>query len=77
MLVLNRKSGQKVCIPQLDIVLTVLRISHGRVQIGLSAPREIKAYRAEVWERISGGSEGAAEQASGCVPKHGIPVSLG
>jgi carbon storage regulator len=52
MLVLRRKRGQQVCIPQLDCVLTILDITAGQVRIGLTAPKEVKAYRGEVWERI-------------------------
>ena len=40
MLVLSRKVGEKICIND-DIVLTVLRLQHDKVRIGIEAPRKV------------------------------------
>jgi carbon storage regulator CsrA len=45
MLVLSRKKQQQILIPGLDIRITVLSISAGRVQLGIEAPRGIEITR--------------------------------
>ncbi len=51
MLVLTRKSGQKLRIGN-RIVITVLDCSSGQIKIGVEAPKEIPIYREEVYSRI-------------------------
>ena len=45
MLVLSRKVGEQICVPEWKLVLTVLKITHGRVRIGFAAPAEISVSR--------------------------------
>ncbi|MFN9978169.1 MAG: carbon storage regulator, partial [Phycisphaerae bacterium] len=45
MLVLSRKPQQQILIPELNICITVLSISPGRVQIGIEAPQGIHITR--------------------------------
>jgi carbon storage regulator len=52
MLVLSRKRGEKIVLPQLGIELMVVEISGDRVRIGVAAPPEITVYREEIWHRI-------------------------
>lgn len=47
MLVLSRKVGESIEIGS-DITLIVTRISGGRIQIGIDAPREVAVRRAEL-----------------------------
>jgi carbon storage regulator len=47
MLVLSRKPQQGIWIGD-DIFVTVLRIDHGRVKIGIEAPASVKVDRAEL-----------------------------
>ena len=51
MLVLTRKSGEKIIIGD-DIVVTVLDVAGTQVRIGIEAPREIAVHRSEIYERI-------------------------
>jgi carbon storage regulator len=51
MLILSRKLGERVVVPYLELVVTVLAIRGKTVQLGITAPEEIKVYREEVWQR--------------------------
>jgi carbon storage regulator len=50
MLVLTRKSGQEIVIDG-GIRIIVLDVQGNRVQVGISAPAEVKVYRKEIQER--------------------------
>jgi carbon storage regulator len=52
MLVLSRGCHQRVVFPSLRVSIEILKISGGRVQIGIEAPKEIPVHRSEVAERI-------------------------
>ena len=47
MLVLSRKIGEQVLVPELGIYITVLSAGTNRVQLGIEAPREIQITRPE------------------------------
>lgn len=51
MLVLNRKIGEQIVIGK-DITVTIVEIKHGRVRLGVSAPREVSIHREEIAARI-------------------------
>jgi carbon storage regulator len=51
MLVLSRKVGEQICLPQFDIVLTVLEVKGRTVRLGIAAPRKIAVVRKELQER--------------------------
>ncbi|MBT7618320.1 MAG: carbon storage regulator CsrA [Calditrichaeota bacterium] len=51
MLVLTRKSGEKIRIGN-DIILTVLDNQSGQVKIGIDAPRDVPIYREEIYQQI-------------------------
>ena len=51
MLVLSRKAEESMFIGD-DIKITVLDIRGGQVRIGITAPRDVKIHREEVYERI-------------------------
>ena len=48
MLVLSRRSKDKVVFPQLGITVHFIRVQSGQVKIGIDAPREIKILRDEL-----------------------------
>jgi carbon storage regulator CsrA len=50
MLVLSRKPGESIVIDH-GVVVTVLDIGRGRVQIGITAPRETRVVRQELFGR--------------------------
>ena len=51
MLVLSRKVGEQICVPQFDIVLTVLEVKGRTVRLGIAAPKEIAVVRKELHKR--------------------------
>ena len=52
MLVLSRKLGEYVLVPQCGLSLTVVAIEGDVVRLGFTAPSELGIYREEVWQRI-------------------------
>ncbi len=50
MLVLTRKVGEKIVIGD-DIVITVVRLNHDKVRLGIDAPAHVPVHRLEVVER--------------------------
>jgi carbon storage regulator len=52
MLVIQRKIGEQIVIPQRQITIEVLGCSGGRVRLGISAPTSTAVHRSEVWATI-------------------------
>ena len=52
MLVLSRKVGERIVIPECNLGITVVAIEGNRVRLGLSAPPDVAVYREEVWFQI-------------------------
>ncbi len=52
MLVLSRKPGEQIVLPDSDVTVTVLEISGKKVRLGFAAPPGISVHRSEVWDRI-------------------------
>jgi carbon storage regulator len=57
MLVLSRKLGERVLVPQCELSVTVVAIEGNVVRLGFTAPTEVGVYREEVWERIRSENE--------------------
>jgi len=51
MLILTRKSGEKIAIGD-DIVITVLETRGNQVKLGIEAPSDITIHRQEVYEKV-------------------------
>lgn len=51
MLILTRRPNESIVIND-DIYLTILGIKGNQVRIGITAPREVKIYREEVYNSI-------------------------
>lgn len=47
MLVLSRKLGEKIVING-NIVITIVDIDHGRIRLGIDAPKEVPIFRQEL-----------------------------
>ena len=61
MLVLSRKSGERILIGD-DIVIQAVRIGPNSVRLGISAPRDIPIVREELEELTAGAaSEGGTD----------------
>jgi carbon storage regulator len=52
MLVLSRKEGDEILLPELDIVVRVLKVRGKTVSIGIEAPRGIRILRSELESRV-------------------------
>ena len=52
MLVLSRKIGERMVIPDCDLTITVVAVEGGKVKLGFSAPKEVAVFREEVWRQI-------------------------
>jgi carbon storage regulator len=52
MLVLSRKVGERIVLPDSRVTVTVLEVKGSTVRIGVSAPPEVSVHREEVWQRL-------------------------
>jgi carbon storage regulator len=52
MLVLSRKSGEKILIGE-DVEVVVLQVDGDRVKLGFVAPRYVPIFRAEIHQKLS------------------------
>jgi carbon storage regulator len=55
MLVLSRRSGEEILVPQHEITFRILEIRGDQVRIGLTAPSDVRLFRGEVWARVRDG----------------------
>lgn len=51
MLILTRKSGEKITVGD-NVVVSVLEIKGSQVKLGIEAPKGIAVHRGEIYERI-------------------------
>ncbi|MDD3594610.1 MAG: carbon storage regulator CsrA [Candidatus Gastranaerophilales bacterium] len=63
MLVLSRKTGQKIIIND-DIEVVVLEVKGDTVKLGIEAPRNVTIYRHEIYEEIKQENLKTANQTS-------------
>ena len=52
MLILGRKVGERILVPQCGLAVTVLAVEGNKVRLGVFAPAEVAVYREEVWLRV-------------------------
>jgi carbon storage regulator len=52
MLVLSRKIGEKIVMPECGVEITITSIRGSQVCLGISAPSQVSVHRQEVWQRI-------------------------
>jgi carbon storage regulator len=53
MLILSRKTGERIVLPEAGVSISVIGIHGKRVRIGIEAPRAASVHREEVWRRIA------------------------
>jgi carbon storage regulator len=51
MLVLTRKVGERIVVPDCDLTITVVAVHGNTVRLGISAPAEVGVYREEICRR--------------------------
>lgn len=52
MLVLSRKLGERIVVPNCELTVTVVAIDGNTVRLGVEAPASTAVHREEVWRRI-------------------------
>ena len=52
MLVLSRKIGERMVVPDCDLTITVVAVEGNKVRLGFSAPKEVAVFREEIWRQI-------------------------
>lgn len=62
MLVLSRKVGERILIGD-KIAVTVVKIGHGGVRIGVEAPPELAVVREELAEELKRAEQALADEA--------------
>lgn len=60
MLVLSRKQGERIVVPQCGLELTVVSIDGATVRLGVSAPDDVGVFREELWLKMSEPAENCA-----------------
>ena len=56
MLTISRRVGERILIG--DGI--VIEVSGGSIRLGITAPKELRIYREELWERVKAENEAAA-----------------
>jgi carbon storage regulator len=51
MLVLRRKLGERILLPECGVTVTVVAIEGNTVRLGISAPAEMGVFREELWQQ--------------------------
>ena len=52
MLVLTRKIGESVVLPDCGVTVTVVAVQGDKVRLGFAAPARVVIHREEVWQRL-------------------------
>lgn len=68
MLVITRKSGERICLGD-EITITVLDIVGSSVRLGIEAPATVPVYRHEIWAAVKAENQAAAESSQADLPK--------
>jgi carbon storage regulator len=59
MLVLTRKIGQQIVLPDQGITIDVVDVGKTHVRLGIAAPRDVPVHRSEVWNRAHATDNGS------------------
>jgi len=65
MLVLTRKIGQAIQVPEYGVIIRVLSIHHDRVHLGITAPVTVRILRGELLEGLTQGTAEETKSARG------------
>ena len=68
MLILSRKTNQKIVIGE-NVEITIIEVKGEQVKIGIEAPRNLKAFRREVYEEIQKENRAAQVTEKPILPK--------
>ncbi len=62
MLVLKRKLGERIVVPNCGVTITIVAIEGNIVRLGVEAPESIPIHREEVWRRICAQLNGSSKE---------------
>lgn len=62
MLVLSRKCGESIVLPDIGITVTVVAIDGGRIRLGFEGPREVSVVRPTLPDNPSGNAPVSLQQ---------------
>lgn len=51
MLVLSRKKGEQILVPECGVTVKVLAVKGNTIRLGIEAPADVEILRAEIHER--------------------------
>jgi carbon storage regulator len=51
MLVLSRKKGEEILVPECGVTVKVVAVQGQTIRLGIAAPAEVAILRGEIWER--------------------------
>jgi carbon storage regulator len=57
MLVLSRRVGERILVPQCGLSVTVVAVKGKTVRLAISAPAEIDIFREEIWHQVREGEK--------------------
>ena len=60
MLVITRKTGERICIGD-DVTVTVLDVAGSSVRLGIEAPGDVRVFRYEIWVQVQEENRAAAQ----------------
>jgi carbon storage regulator len=60
MLVITRKTGERICIGD-DVTVTVLDVAGSSVRLGIEAPSDVRVFRYEIWVQVQEENRAAAQ----------------
>jgi carbon storage regulator len=65
MLVLTRKIGEEIVLPESEVTIAVLCVAGKKVKLGITAPAGVPVHRREILQRAGRTCEGPAVRGSG------------
>lgn len=74
MLVLSRKVGQEIVLPDCGVTIGVIRVVGNRVRLGIKAPREIVVRRKEIGTLAA--SAAVSGNSGDPLPPCGVPTGV-
>jgi carbon storage regulator CsrA len=77
MLVLSRKVGERIVVPQCDLTVTVIAIRGKTVRLGISAPEDIRVYRKDATGQGTPKGRGIADREVATARGGRLPLPIG
>jgi carbon storage regulator len=54
MLVLSRKRGERIVVPEIAMMIELVEIRGDKVRLGIDVRKDLEVHREEVWTKIVG-----------------------